>query len=239
MGFDTLGVHRSTHRYATETMHFSLPWVGRIDASGHLYDLDPMTHTQVVRYQLSVDTVGPVDSLAIPAVRPEPPTYTIRRGALTELATVPFSPWIAWDVSPQGNVLLANTSVLEIHEVTFDGDTIYSIALDRSPPPLERRVRDSIASDIGVPSRLLPKHRTAMEDVVVGLDNSIWIDLTDDTQSSWEVFDEKGHHIGQATSPLVINKKPRPVVTMRTLTGITEDDLGVQYIVRLGIEFPT
>ena len=234
LGFDTLGVHQATHRHATESMHFSLPWVGRVDASGHLYDLDPMTHTQVVRYRLA-NTIEPVDSLPIPPVVPEPTTYNVRRGPLTEVATVPFSPWIAWDMSSQGNVLLANTAALDFHEVTFDGDTIRSIAVDRSPLPLERRERDSIARQLGVPSQWLPTHKTVIEDLVTGLDDFVWIDLTDNTQgSSWEVFDDAGHHVGHVTSPIVIKKRPRPVVSMRTLTGVTEDDLGVQYIVRLG-----
>ena len=236
-GFDTLGVHWFTHPHAREALHFSLPWVGRVDAAGYLYDLDPMTHTQVVRYRLA-DSLQPVDSLPIPPVLPEPPTYNVPRGRLTEVATVPFSPWIAWDRSAQGNVVLANTATLDVHEVSFSGDTIRSIVLDRSPLPLGGRDRDSIAEHLGVPSRWLPRQKTVMEDLIIGMDNYIWVDLTDHTQSSWDVFDEAGYHVGQVTSPIVISRRPRPVVSMRTLTGVTEDDLGVHYIVRLRILVP-
>lgn len=60
----------------------------------------------------------------------------------------------------------------------------------------------------------------------------------DQPTRAWDVFDERGHYLGPMVPPVPIKTEPFPVFGAGTVTGVTEDELGVQYIVRLRVILP-
>ncbi len=229
--FDSDGNVMDTHPHARGSLHFSLPWIGRADRAGHLYDFDAATHTFLVRYRTSGARLTVVDSVRIPEV--EQTTYTIQHGPFIETASVPFSPQVVWDVSPTGDVWFGTSSSFALHKVTMGGDTLVTVRLSRSGEPLSREERDSIAELTGLAERQLPSRKPVMHGVVVGSDGRLWIQLERRTSSEWELFTAEGLHVGTVVSPVPLKSRPRPFAYSEGIVAVTEDELGIQYVVRL------
>lgn len=229
--FDSEGNVVDTHPHARGSLHFSLPWIGRTDGAGHLYDLDAASHTFLVRYRTSGARLAVVDSLRIPEV--EQQTYTIQRGPFIETASVPFSPQVVWDISPTGDVWVGTSSSFALHKVTMGGDTLVSVRLSRSGEPLSEEERDSIADITGLAEGQLPNRKPVMHGIVVGSDGRLWIQLERRTSSEWELFAAEGQHVGTVVSPVPLKSRPRPFAYTEGIIAVTEDELGVEYVVRL------
>ena len=228
--FDSLGNVIATHALQLGRAA-SLPWPLWVDGERNLHLWLPASRT-IVKYG-----VGPaLDSLASFQV-PEIPRemYTQRIGGITAQSPIPHSPSIRWTVSSAGNVWLANSSVFALHETTFGGDTLRTVALDRQAPRLERRERDSIAEATGIAARRLPARRNALEWIRSGPDGWIWVDTEKGAIQGWDVFDEQGHYLGRAVPPVPIEKEPFPVFGTGTVTGVTLGELDEAYVVQLQI----
>ena len=229
--FDSEGNVVDTQPHARGSLHFSLPWIGRTDQAGHLYDVDAATHTFLVRYRTSGARLEVVDSLRIPEV--EQQTYTIQRGPFIETASVPFSPQVIWDISPTGDVWVGTTSSFALHKVTMGGDTLVTVRLSRSGEPLSGEERDSIAELTGLAERQLPGRKPVMYGIVVGIDGRLWIQLERRASSEWEMFTAEGLHVGTVVSPVPLKSRPRPFAYSEGIIAVTEDELGIEYVVRL------
>lgn len=53
------------------------------------------------------------------------------------------------------------------------------------------------------------------------------------------MFDPEGSYLGRVSSPVELELSPTPVITADAIYGVVEDDLGVEYVVRLEIERPS
>ena len=113
-----------------------------------------------------------------------------------------------------------------------------TVRLRRSPPPLEGRERDSLATATGIAKHKLPESKLFLASIHVAADGWIWVDPLEKPTRVWDVFDERGHYLGPVVPPVPIETKPFPVFGAGTVTAVTEDELGIQYIVRLRVVRP-
>ena len=228
--FDAQGRFLATHPHGRDTYNTSIPWVGYSDLNGFLYDREPRNFEVLLKRKTSSDgELTIVDSLAVP--RGERDTYTVPSSFGTETRTVPMQPVRMYAVGPDGGVWSATSSEFRLHKVDFNGDTLRTVELRRPARPLSRRERDSIAAANGLPARRLPPNRSIIGRHRVGTDGWLWVPV--EGESTWEVFDDFGYHMGRATSPVPLRLPPEIVIGAGTITGVTMDELGVQYVVRL------
>ena len=235
--FDPLGTVLATHPLQMGPAA-SLPWRMRVDAEGGLHfwrpDLD-----MVLKYGTGpgLDSLGsfPVPQAPVRATDTEE-EVSVGESRLLVQRSIPYSsPDVRWNVNPAGNILLASTTDFALHETTYGGDTLRTVRLDRPPPRLEGRERDSIAAAAGIPARRLPAHKYVLESIWTSPDGWVWVETERRATQAWEVFDERGYYIGRVASPVPIEKQPFPVFGNGMVTGVTLGELDVPHIVQLRI----
>ena len=230
--FDSRGDVLATHRLE-ESLNASLPWPLWVDDDGNLHRWDPAS------WSIVKNGAGPgliaLDSFPLPRI--EQDTYTQGGGegnvSIRMMSSIPHSPRITSAVNQAGNIWLANTSVFALHETTYRGDTVRTVRLDRPGPKLEGRERDSIAAATGVSARRLPETKTLLEQIGAGTNGWFWVGRSN--AQGWDVFDERGYYLGPVIPPVPIESEPFPVFGRGTVTGVTKDELGIQYVVRLRV----
>lgn len=226
--FDSAGSVWATHSLRP-SMSASFPWRLTVDADGALYWPNPAEH-HIVKFGVGRQPV-PLDTARVPQLEAELVTDTKDTNEyLTVLFPVPESPSIQWAVDREGHLWLANTLVFELHETTFDGDTVRTVRLDRSPSELKGQERDSIASAHGIAASSLPRFKTLFGGFTVDADGWIWVMRDATPRHVWDVFDEMGRYLGPIESPVPVKY---PIFGAGTVTAVAEDELGVQYVVRL------
>lgn len=235
--FDSLGTVLATHPLQLGRAA-SLPWRLWVDDAGSFHFWSP-GFRRIVEYG-----VGPgLDSLAgVPQPMVPPGSrmeYTREAGSgdsrITMQMVIPHAPRVQWAVNSAGNIWQAHTSAFTIHETTYAGDTLRTIRLDREPPRLEGRERDSIAEATGLAARRLPEHKHAIRNIRTSPDGWLWIETEKGATRAWDVFDEEGYYVGRVESPVPIEKTPFPVFTAGMLTGVTLGELDEAYVVRLRV----
>jgi hypothetical protein len=128
--------------------------------------------------------------------------------------------------------------VFELHETTYDGDTLRTLRLDRYPERLEGRERDSTAAAIGVRASVLPETKEVLGAVYSGADGWVWVSRVSRDRGPidiLDVFDERGRYLGPIRSPVPIEPGIDPLFGNGTVLAVTENELGVQYVVRLRV----
>ena len=236
--FDPAGETLATQRFGSGRAA-SLPWLAWVDSARSLHLWHPGERA-IVRYAPGPEIV-PLDTLAVPRIESDAPQRVrgVRGGdaqsRVITSAPTPHSPRIAWTVGNNGNLWLAHTSSFELHETTWSGDTIRTVRLERPPPRLEGRERDSLATARGIPARSLPEHKRILQRFSVGADGWIWVERGETPIRVWDVFDERGRYLGPVAPPVPIEDEPFPVFGDGTITAVTKDDLEVQYVVRLRV----
>ncbi len=228
--FDSLGTVAVSHATASRRAA-SLPWPLWGDAEGRFYYWDPAPRN-IVRHGPGRE-LSPQDTFSVPRLERE--MYEQTFGNIRARAPVPHSPRIAHTVDWDGHVWLANTSVFDLHQVTFAGDTLRTVRLGRPAPQLTGAERDSLAEATGIPARELPAAKAVLAGLSVARDGWIWVARDSDTITVWDVFDEQGRYLGAVRPPVPIADEPFPVFGRGTVTGVTKDALGVQYVVRLRV----
>ncbi|MCY4573111.1 MAG: 6-bladed beta-propeller [Gemmatimonadetes bacterium] len=229
--FDSLGTVLATHPVNLGP-GASMPWPLWVDAGGSLH-IWLQGFRSLVKYG-SGPGLDSLDSFRVPEIPRELYTQTnVGNTGISARSTIPYSPAIRWTVSPAGNLWLANSSTYAIHETTYAGDTLRTVQLDRRVPRLEGRERDSIAAAIGIAARRLPARKSVVERIRSSPDGWLWIETDKGAIRAWDVFDERGYYMGRVASPVPIEKEPFPVFGRGTVTAVTRDELGVQYVVRL------
>ena len=231
--FDSLGTVVVTHRMVSPRAA-SLPWRLWGDSRDRLHYWDPGPRN-IIKYGPGLD-LNPLDTLRVPRV--EVDMYEQTYGDIRAMSPIPHSPEIVWTVDWDGDVWLANTSVFDLHETTYTGDTLRSLQLRRPAPQLAGRERDSLATAIGVPARTLPATKAVLGGISTSPNGWVWAERGDRPIVVWDVFDEQGHYLGPVTPPMPIAAEPFPVFGAGTVTAVTEDDYGVQYVVRLRVTRP-
>lgn len=236
--FDSLGTVLATHP-SQVVRAASLPWPLWVDTGGNMHFYHP-GFRGIVKYGPGpgLDSLG---SFRLPAARRDTRYASTTVGSdgsvrAPSRSPMPFAPDPRWTVNPAGNIWLADNSVFVFHEVTYGGDTLRTVRLDREAPRLEGSERDSVASATGISARRLPERKHAFDRIGTSADGWIWIRTERGATRAWEVFDERGYYVGRVASPVPIEKEPFPIFGSGTITGVTLGELDVPYVVQLRID---
>lgn len=226
--FDSLGTVLATASHHEEAGNLGPFWRADTDTLGFVHERDPDSPTwagRVLRHQLLDDlTLDTVDTIALAARGPH-------------FDTIPTNWKPLWSTGPDGSMWHGNTNRFLFLKVTDRKDTTLAVELRRPTPRLEGRARDSLGAVWGLPSNALPRYKAVLTSFHVARDGGLWVwnPHVGQTWGRWEVFDGNGYHLGQAATPVLLAAEPRPVFGPGTITGVTRDDAGVQYVVRLRV----
>jgi hypothetical protein len=220
---DSLGTVRSTAEH-----HSGPAWTPATDTLGFLYEQassSPPWARLILKARLLPDfTLATVDTIALPARAPatdSAPTF-----------------WRSlWSAGPAGSFWHGNTLRFRIFEVSARRDTTRIVELRRTASLLVDREREQVAAAMGLPPHVLPRYKPVMGSFDIAGDESIWVRDPDAYRiiTRWQVFDQNGYHKGVVTPPVALLAAPPPVFAHGTIIGVTEDDAGVQYVVRLRV----
>lgn len=226
--FDRSGTVLGTQPYGRDSYSAQLPWTGYADLYGSIYYIEPRNFDMLLKGRTSPDgDLRIVDSLAVPSREME--TYSVG----LEIRIIPMQPQIYHAVGPDGGLWVSTSSEFRLHKVDFNGDTVRTVELRRPSRSLSRSERDSIAEANGLSARRIPQWRPVIGQHLVGPDGWLWVPVEGD--STWELFDDVGYHMGRVKSPVPLESSPRIVPGVHTITGVTTDEMGVQYVVRLRV----
>lgn len=243
---DTTGTFVVEHRMPGG--FFMSPWPGGFDLAGRYYMPVPMQ----VDGQFAVGTVrhdgalNPLDTLPR-VVNPNPPErfeLVSPDGDGRLISTVPFSPGLTSTRSPQGNQWGVMTGEYMIFEVDAAGDTVRKIQANYDPLPvtdadLEAAVQGlSWFTDQGgkIDPSKIPSIKPAAWNMFVDDSGHIWVNRMTRSPAGqdYDIFDPEGRFLGPVSLSVPLNTFRR--VVGDHLYGVTMDDLGVPYVVRLRIE---
>lgn len=202
------------------------------DSTGSL--LHENRHGDVlVKYRTSpTGRIVAADTLRYPSV--EADSYVSRSDGVVAQSPLPMSPHNAWATTPDGNAWLGVTSAYQLHEVTFGGDTVRTVELRRPAPRLEGRERDSLAAAKRLLPRRLPRRKPVSQSLQTGPHGRLWVRVdTGDVVWGWDLFDRSGYYLGRVESPVPLLRSARMVFGAETVTGVVEDAVGAQFVVRL------
>ena len=245
MAFDSAGTLLNGHSHTRGGSGSSL-WSGWTDTTGTLYsresdfDLGPdgsRLVESVVKLRVGQDhSLEETGTFVIPAP-PKTTRLMDRGGGLVEMLDLPMAPRVLVAVGPAGTIWMANSSSFRIHEVTFDGDTLRTIALAREPEPLEGAERDSVAeaSRVFSPAEL-PATKPMMGSLRVARNGWVWVLSKRGGSTGWDVFNECGHYLGQVETGVAVSLRSFPGGS--EVLGVIRDDLGVEYVVRFALRIP-
>ena len=114
---------------------------------------------------------------------------------------------IAWSISPEGTVWLADLNQPRLHELTIAGDTLRTLDLPR---------REPAELDISPEGWILAR--------LAG----------DDSESTWEVMDNCGVYLGSVSVPYAVSVTE--VGSAGVLHVVASDALDINYVVRLRLD---
>lgn len=232
--FDSAGRVQETHSLQPSGSA-SLPWRLWVDSRQSLHLWDPGARN-IVKYGPGPGLVL-MDTFPVPRLEPEMYEREIEwaGGIMMTRSSIPHTPELAWTVDSDGEVWLANESEFDLHETTYMGDTLRTLRLRRSAPKLAGQERDSLAAAVGIAATRLPEHKTVLDEIWVASDGWIWVDRGERPITVWDVFDERGYYVGPVSPPVPVAAEPFPVFLGGAIIAVTEDELGVQYVVRLRV----
>jgi len=240
---DTTGAFVTSHRM--EGGFFMSPWPGGFDDAGRFYLPVPYQYPSgefaiaTVRYD---GELVPLDT--IPMLRnPNPP----RQFQLVEpggdgrlIATVPFSAGLTTARSPRGTVWGMMTGEYRLFEVDVTGDTLRTIQASFEPLPVTDADREAALEGLSwfidqggkVDPSLMPPTKPAASGMFLDDAGRIWVDRMTESPGGqdYDVFDAEGRLLGRVELPA-----PLPSVRMVVgdfVYGVTQDELGVPYVVR-------
>ena len=245
--FDSLGNVLATTPHHDKVLN-SRSWEPIVNSAGNLFEEDwgsPPWATRIFKVEIQNLGVLVVDTLALAEV--SAPTRTVEsrgpggsRGI--QMVTAPSNARPRWSADWEGNLWYGNSSEFQLHKVSPAGDTVLTVELRRPPVPLERRQLDSLSEATGFPVADLPRHRDVLGSIHVARDGRIWIldplwrrRPNVRVSTGWDVFSPDGYHLGRVEPPVPFLSFPRPVFGNGVITGIAQDELGIQYVVRLRV----
>ena len=226
--FDSLGAVLSVAGHHEETHNFGSSWRAESDTMGFLYEREgdaPTWARRVLKHRVLADfTLATVDTIALPERTPH-------------FDSIPTNWRPLWSVDPDGSIWHGNINRFRFFKVTDRTDTTLAVELRRPTPRLPDRVRDSLAAAWGLPSSSLPRYQAALGFFHVARDGRVWVwnPHVHRTHGRWEVLDGSGYYLGQVATPVVLATVPSPVFGHGTITGVTDDDAGVHYVIRLRV----
>lgn len=245
--FDTTGAYRAGPWMAGS--FFTTRWPGGYDDQGYFYNFLPdfgrAFRFVIVRFD---SALTPLDTIRVPEYKGERFEYTSPDGNNRMETEVPFAPFQVWLLQP-GRVMwegvndryrfvsrsLVGDDTLRIIEREYEPVAVSGADRDSALISLEDFVKEGGRID---PSRI-PGTKPAYSAFFLDRDENVWVlPFTETAQQDRlvDVFDPEGRYLGRVSLPFKLQSSPWPVITDRHLYAVTEDDLGVQYVVRGRIE---
>ncbi len=228
------------------------PYPGGFDPTGRYnVELRAGGDRRIARFTQSF---GPIDTIA-PPEDPEEPEYFELVGEHGGIrAGVPFQGFMAWRFSRTGTFWTLLTGRYELTEVTTDGDVLRRVTKDHEPIPvadeeLEEAIEnlDWFTSQGGTIDRSkFPGSKPSTASFFVDDVGNLWVERTvrfaeqADVGRRFDVFDAEGRFLGTLALPFALHWSiPEPIVRGGVLYGVTNDEVGVEYVVRGRIVKPT
>lgn len=247
--FDTAGTY--LHSHAALGGFIIMPWPGRFDASGHYYAPVPRTdggfRVDLVRH----------DRELVPLDTVQPPTDPVSRDRFEHrrsgggglMAGVPYQGTLTWRVSPQGTLWAMITDQYRLFELHPSGDTLRTITREFTALPVTDVDREQARENLEwftnqggeIDLSRLPRTKPATMSFFLDDEDHLWVERVadlDDTGLVHDIFDPDGRFLGTVRLPFPLSRSPEPLVRAGVLHGVTQSDLGVQYVVRSRIVKP-
>lgn len=238
--FDTAGTYIDGRRMLGS--FFTSRWPGGFDREGRFYSFEPDPSPDrffaFVQYDSVLQRLGTID---IPQYQGETFEYVSPDGNDRNSVGVPFAPYLVWQFDPRGYLWFGTTDGYHIVQRTLDGDTVRIVDRPRESVPVTAADRaeamESLKwfTDAGgkVDVSRFPSEKPAYQYFVVDRVGNLWVfpNVEADRQGRVvDVFDPDGRYLGRLDLPFTVARAPQPQILDDWIYAVSEDDLGVQYL---------
>jgi sugar lactone lactonase YvrE len=243
--FDTTGAYITSHRRPGGFM--ILPWPGGFDDHGRVYDMvgvprDGDFALAMVRYDAQMT---PMDTFYMPPEEDGDFFELVGEGGSSRMrAGVPFSPGPVSRFDPEGYVWMGITDQYRLHRVSFDGDTVRTVAREFEPVSVSAAEHDEALESLDWfteqggkidPSRI-PDTKPAFIRPLFDDTGHMWVTATtaEGVNTTWDIFDPEGRYLGAVVSPVDLAFRS-PVFKGDELYAVVTDEMDVPYVIRARI----
>lgn len=245
--FDTAGTFVQSRPRSADFM--VLPWQGGFDRDGRLLDFALQVPPGGTPADARLALVRWNSALEAADTFPLPPHQDVsweHPGGLLR-ATVPFTPAFRWARDSDGYLWWGTTDRFRFVQGTLQGDTIRVIEREWHPELIPAEIREQSLETVawftrqGGQARLadVPSERPAFSWLLPDDEGGIWVADFAYSGELWHRFhrfDGDGRYQGVIPSEVGLSSQPQPFVRDGYVYGVTRDEIGVQYVVRLRVE---
>ena len=248
--FDAEGDFVTSHR--REVAAIPLSWRGGFTDDGVLVDPTALLEGDMGIVRLDPDSEE-ADTLNLSPFQPE-------REAVEDDARpgirwpIPYQPEHTWAVDPDGHLWWGVNDRFQFVQGSLDGDTLRVVELQRDPPQVTSQDREEVLEalreqapdgDVPLDESDLPDEKPAYSEILPDDRGHLWVTPFHLPTSPadrfgvdrFHVFDPESRYLGELRTGTAL--APHPVAFHDGhLYGVTADELGVEYVVRLRVEGP-
>jgi hypothetical protein len=229
-----------------------MPWPGRVDRKGALYHPVPIPSDGDFRFGLvrHDSAMTPLDTLLPP--RWESGNFFEHRSDRGSMrASVPYSPGFSCRLNLEADFWCLLTGDYRLLRISGTGDTLRIVTKPHVSIAVSGAEKDTAVArlkwftDQGgrVDRGRIPDIKPAARSFQVADDGYLWVDAiradTSETNRVFEIFDPEGRYLGEVRLPFAMLSYPVPLLRGDHIIAMTQDELGVPYLVRARIVRPT
>lgn len=242
--FDTAGTYVTSHR--RRVAGYAMPWTGGFDTRGRLLEATVVSGEDGIRrIFVRFDTAfSSTDTLEVPEYDAD--VFELESENSYMAADVPFSPTRVTTLGPDGTVWTGVNADYAFAALSVTRDTLRVVAKDFDPAPVTREDRDQALGrlewfrDQGgeVDLSRIPDTKPAYRWLAVAPSGHVWVaSIVEDRAVGQvlDVFDPEGRYLGRLDAPITLTGSSL-VFRDDRIYGLTTDELGVTYVVRLRVE---
>jgi hypothetical protein len=224
-----------------------MPWPGRFDSTGALYNYAPRRDGTDFRFVLVRydSALNPIDTIDTPRYTGAEDYFELRTSRGGSMRTsVPFSPSIEWRLTQAGDFWAALTGPYELLRLARNGDTLRTVKMVVDPIPVTGEEVDSAIARLNwftsqggkVDRSRIPGTKPALGALYVADDGYLWVQLTTrdrkDRGRVFDVLDPAGRYLGRVRLPFQLSEYPTPLFRNGMIYGVTQNELEVPFVVR-------
>lgn len=245
--FDTVGQYVTSHPRPGGIAF--RPWPGAIDRNGYLHDLSISGEPGAGRPRIGVGRLGPDLKPAGVFTIPEfqETVFELRRGNNVMIHRVPFAPAQIWRVGPEGDIWIGTSDRYRLHRLNYAGDTLQIVEKEFEPTAVSAADREEAIEALGafqeqggqVDESKIPPTKPAFRRFSLDRDGYLWVRPNTsggEDDLLFDVFDPQGRYLGRARSAFPVSPGAPFLVRGDTVVAVTEDELGVSYVVLARVE---
>jgi hypothetical protein len=192
----------------------------------------------------------PGDTFPSPTLPPNPTvTWVSTSGVGRIISAPPFWPRGTMLLSPTGDFWISDGGgPYTVRRQALAGDTFMVMERPYDPVPIPDSIRDRAIDDFrregytaenGFDPDQVPRVYPPIEQLLVAPDGTLYVRRTvAGGSAALDVFSADGHYLGEAEVGEDFARFSIRHLTSDKMYGIVQDELGVQYVVRLGIQRP-